>query len=134
MESTNVSASDDDYNDDHHAHDDGYHGAYPGYHDDQRGAPAEQSLNDAWQRGEDQARSQADHARKNRRPQKGARVTMSIEQYNELQSQPSRTGKQHPTTDPAGSRLPVHTGKPLDISGNSTLQGLFHGDGAGSSH
>ena len=128
------SETDDDYYDDHQADDDGHHGAYPGYHDDQRGAPAEQSLNDAWQRGEDQARSQADHARKNRRPQKGARVTMSIEQYNELQSQPSRTGKQHPTTDPAGSRLPVHTGKPLDISGNSTLQGLFHGDGAGSSH
>ena len=133
------SGSDDDYYDDHQDDDDGeYQGAYPGYHDDHRGAPAEQALNDAWQRGEDRARSQADHARKNRRPQKGAVVTMSIEELDDLRSQASRTGKQQPTNDPAtanhGSRLPVHAGESLDISGNPRLEGLFYGDGKGSSH
>ena len=103
------------------------------YQDDvHRGSgPAEQALHDAWQRGVDRARSHADHARNNRQ-QKGALVTMPIEEFNELQSQASRPSKQTSTNGPAaaqhGSQPPVNAGKPLDIKGNAQLETLFHGD------
>ena len=104
------------------------------YQDDvHRGSgPAEQALHDAWQRGVDRARSHADHARNNRQ-QKGALVTMPIEEFNELQSQASRPSKQTstngPTTAQHGSQPPVNAGKPLDIKGNARLETLFHGAG-----